>query len=266
MRTAARAIACSIALICFAGTTALAQDAEMWPSLRKEIFGAAPIAEEDAKVALEAPYRAEDAALVPLTISIPAEAAASAKRLTLIVDDNPSPVVATFTFGPAAGTGERILSTRVRIDRYSNVRAVVEMNDGSLHMTTKFVKASGGCSAPAGKDPDEALAGIGRMQITPAVAGASPSANLAQIMIKHPNYTGMQMDQVTRNYTPARFVSEMEVKDAGTLVFRMTGGISISENPHFRFTYPKGRSGSLDVTATDSDGATFAGKSNPNGS
>ena len=40
-------------------------------------------------------------------------------------------------------------------------------------------------------------------------------------MIRHPNYTGMQMDQLTREYTPAKFVQEIEVKRGGELVFRM---------------------------------------------
>ena len=38
------------------------------------------------------------------------------KSLTLIIDKNPSPVVATFTYGDAAGAGERVLATRVRIE------------------------------------------------------------------------------------------------------------------------------------------------------
>ncbi len=87
------------------------------------------------------------------------------KSLTLVIDKNPAPVAATFHFGDAAGKGDRMLSTRVRINMYSNVRAVIETTDGKLHMATKFVKASGGCSAPAGKDVDEALANLGKMQI-----------------------------------------------------------------------------------------------------
>ena len=114
---------------------------------------------------LEAPVRAEDAALVPITVRVPADVAPSVKSLTLVIDKNPAPVVATFTFGDAAGTGERVISTRVRIDMYSNVRAVIEANDGQLHMTSRFVKAAGGCSAPALKDADDALAQLGRMQV-----------------------------------------------------------------------------------------------------
>jgi sulfur-oxidizing protein SoxY len=245
---------------------ALAEDSGSWSSLRQDVFGAAAIQEEDGTVLLEAPVRAEDAALVPLTITIPAAVAASVIKLTLIVDENPAPVVAKFTFGPAAGDQERKLTTRVRFDRYTNVRAITETQDGQLHMATKFVKASGGCSAPAGKDADAALEGAGKMQIK-TVAGKSQSGvNLAQVMIKHPNFTGMQMDQVTRDFTPARYIEELQIMSGDKLVFKMAGGISISENPHFIFSYPAGANSSLEVIAKDTSGAVFKGNSLASGS
>lgn len=237
---------------------------QIWPSIKSDVFGATPIAEEDGTIALEAPIRAEDAALVPFTMTVPEPVAASARKITLLVDYNPVPVAATFTFGPAAGTGERKLTTRLRVDRYTHVRAILETDDGKLHMTTKFVKASGGCSAPAEKDGAAALANLGKMQVKSSV-GAGP-ANEAQVMIKHPNYTGMQMNQLTRDYTPARYIEEMEVKSGGNLIFKMAGGISISENPHFRFTHPGGPSAPIEVTARDTEGAVFTGTSHPSGS
>jgi len=230
-----------------------------WPDIRRDVFANRDIIEEDGTITLEAPYRAEDAAVVPLTMRIPASVAANVKSLTLVIDKNPAPVAAAFQFGKAAGDGERMLSTRVRIDMYSNVRAIIETADGKLHMTTKYVKASGGCSAPAGKDMDEALANLGKMQIKTFAAAAdrTPDTREAQVMIRHPNYTGMQMDQVTREYTPAKFVQELEVKRGGELVFRMDSGISISENPHFRFTFASSSDDTLEVTAKDTDGRVF---------
>ena len=244
--------------LAMASPPAIADD-DPWPDIRRDVFANRDIAEEDGTITLEAPYRAEDAAVVPLTMRIPASVAANVKSLTLVIDKNPAPVAATFTFGKAAGDGERMLSTRVRIDMYSNVRAVIETGDGKLHMTTKYVKASGGCSAPAGKDMDEALANLGKMQIksfAPA-ADRTPGTREAQVMIRHPNYTGMQMDQLTREYTPAKFVQELEVKRGGELVFRMDSGISISENPHFRFTFASSSDDTLEVTAKDTDGKVF---------
>ncbi len=242
-------------------------EADLWPALQKEIFGAKVPAENAAIVALEAPPRADDAALVPITVRIPADAAQRVTKLTLIVDKNPAPVVAEFAYGPAAGEGERVLSTRVRVDMYSNVRAVVETNDGQLHMATRFVKAAGGCSAPALKDTDAALADAGRMIVrTLESADAKAGLRQGQLMIKHPQYSGLQLNQATGFYIPARFVREIDVKRGNDLVFRMTGGISISEDPNFRFTYAAGSDETLDVTATDTEGKVFTGRTGPKGS
>jgi sulfur-oxidizing protein SoxY len=231
--------------------------------IRRDVFSSRDVT-EDGAVMLDAPYRAEDAALVPLTINIPASAG-EVKSLTLVVDKNPAPVAATFYFGEAAGKGDRMLSTRVRVDMYSNIRAVVETADGKLHMATKFVKASGGCSAAASKDADEALASLGKMQIRTFDAAdakdRSPPTREAQVMIRHPNFTGMQMDQVTRQYTPMRIVSEMDVKRDGALVFKMEGGISISENPNFRFTFVPGTENVIEVEAKDTEGQVFTASS-----
>jgi sulfur-oxidizing protein SoxY len=244
-------------------------DDETWPDIRKNVFDNRVVIENDGTITLDAPYRAEDAATVPLTMRIPAGVAGDVKSLTLVIDKNPAPVAATFHFGEAAGSGERMLQTRVRIDMYSNVRAVIETKDGKLHMAAKFVKASGGCSAAASKDADEALANLGKMQIkvfdaTADAADRSPQTREAQVMIRHPNFTGMQMDQLTRQFTPMKIVQELEVKRGGELVFRMDGGISISENPNFRFTFGAGTDDTLEVMAKDSDGrvfnATSAGK------
>lgn len=247
------------------GPAGAVEQYEVWPGLKKDVFGDRAIAEEDGKVTLEAPYRADDAAMVPLTVHIPADIAPKVSKLTLIIDQNPAPVAAAFTFGKGMGDGERMMETRVRIDMYSNVRAVIEEQDGTLHMTTKFVKASGGCSAAAGKDMEEALASMGKMQIRAFGKGDDSAAKQAQVMIRHPNYTGMQMDQVTRNFTPAWFVTELTVMNGEDLVFRMDGGISVSENPNFRFSYAGGN-GIIEVTAKDTDGGVFSARHDPKGS
>ena len=242
-----------------AAAPAIAGEDDAWQEIRRNVFDGREVL-EDKMVALETPYRAEDAAVVPVTMRIPASTGA-VKTLTLVIDKNPVPVAATFSFGEAAGTGDRMLSTRVRVDMYSNIRAIVETADGKLHMATNFVKASGGCSAAASKDADEALANLGKMQVRtfddPALKAQTPPQREAQVMIRHPNYTGMQMDQVTRQYTPMKIVQEMDVKRDGARIFKMDGGISISENPNFRFTFVPGSEDVIEVTARDSDGKVF---------
>ncbi len=241
-----------------------ADDGAIWDGIKSATFGDRGVLDGAGKISLEAPYRAEDASTVPISVRLPAEFAKTVKSLTLVIDKNPSPIVATFTYGDAAGTGDRMLATRVRIDQYSDVRAIAETTDGKLYMTSRFVKASGGCSAPASKDAEEAAKSIGKMKIRTAFKDpAAASLQEAEIMIKHPNNSGLQMDQVTGLYTPAHFVDKLEVRTGDKLVFTMTGGISISENPHFRFSYHGNSSDVMSVHAEDSEGMAFSGKSTP---
>jgi sulfur-oxidizing protein SoxY len=241
-----------------------ASDNAAWSGIKDGVFGTREILDGTGKITLEAPSRAEDAATVPISVRLPAEFAKDVKALTLIIDQNPSPVVATFTYGDAAGSGERVLATRVRIDQYSNVRAIAETADGQLYMTYRFVKASGGCSAPASKDAEEAAKSMGKMQVKTALKDPENTAlQEAQVMIKHPNNSGLQMDQLTGLYTPPHFVDKIEVRTGDKLVFAMSGGISISENPNLRFSYQGNPSDVMSVHAEDSKGNVFTGHSAP---
>ena len=126
-------------------------------------------------------------------------------------------------------------------------------------MQGRFVKASGGCSAPATSDPEAALAGMGEMRLRSF--GAAPQMSTprreAQIMIRHPNYSGLQRDQITQLFVPAHFIDTLEVRQGDELLFTMEGGISISENPVFRFSYNDNGAPEIVVKATDTEGNSF---------
>ena len=143
-------------------------------------------------------------------------------------------------------------------------RAIVETGDGRLVMATKFVKAAGGCSAPALKDTDAALAEAGKMQIKHLAA--ADGGREGQIKIRHPQYSGLQLNQATGYYIPAKFLRVIDVARDGERVFRLEGGISLSENPNIRFTYATGGADTLEVTAEDTDGRVFKGQAGPKGS
>ena len=250
-------------LLAQANGTARAEE-DIWPSLQSEVFGSRVIQENDGVVILDAPQRAEDAAVVPLTVRVPPSIKGPLKAMWLIIDKNPAPVAAALTFGPAAGQGggERRFTTRVRIDTYSYVHAIVETDDGVLHMTKAFVKASGGCAAPSPKDAARANDDLGKTLVKsfdPAVETAA--LREAQIMVKHPNNNGLQMDPETRAYIPARFIREVTVMRGKDLVFKAETGFSLSANPNFRFTYGNAKESALDVTSVDTDEAKFSAHS-----
>jgi sulfur-oxidizing protein SoxY len=250
----------SLALLCAASQRAFAQadEPDIWPDLAHVFFNEAPIREDQTLVKFEAPERADDAALVPISFSakLPPEDARRVVKLTLIIDQNPVPLAAAFTLGGKAG--DTRISTRVRVNSYTNARVVAELSDGSLHMATRYVKASGGCSAPMVKSMDEALATLGQMKFR--ILPATPETpNEALLMIHHPNNSGLQMDQLTRLYTPARYIEKLAVYQGPDLVFSMAAGISISEDPNFRFTFKPNGAKEFRVEAEDTAGKTFAG-------
>lgn len=224
----------------------------VWQKVHASFFDNRPIAPAPAGLLqLEAPARAVDAAVVPIALRtrLPANAGYHVSKLYLVIDANPSPISAIFTFTPDSGRAD--IETRVRVDDYSHVRAVAETSDGRLYMTTRFVKASGGCSAAPGADAAAAQATLGRirMRIDGDLRGREPV--LAQLAIQHPNHTGLAMDQATRQFTPAHYVRKIEVTYAGQPVLSADLDFSISENPNFRFYFlPRSGSGAADLRAT----------------
>ena len=99
--------------------------------------------------------------------------------------------------------------------------------------------------------------GGGARRTALAIPGGTPGME-AQIMLRHPNHSGLQMDQVKMLYIPARFVRQMEVRRGGKLVFKMEGGISLSENPAIRFALHKDGAADLSIEAQDTDSKAFA--------
>lgn len=233
-------------------------------TFKEDAFGEKPIEAGASFIRMDAPIRAEDAATVPIDVAVimPPGDARTISKLTLVVDENPSPVAATFTLGQPRQ--EFFISTRLRVNAYSSVRAVVETSDGKLFMNGRFVKASGGCSAPALKDQDESLARLGQTRFrTVSASGEKPAENAtkfdrAQLMIRHPNYSGLQMNVIDRSYIPAWFVNHVEVKQGDEMVFAMDGGISLSEDPLIQFSYHKKAGAKLSMTGTDTSGKSFS--------
>lgn len=229
-----------------------------WPALAAQVFNDKPIGDGSRVLAIDAPYRAEDAALVPVALRslLPAGDARRIVRLTLMIDANPSPLAAVFELGAASGIDR--IATRVRVDDYTTMHAVAEMADGSLRGVDRYVKAAGGCSAPsmtvtAGNVP----IGTMRWRLLPPAAGEAPGLREAVLMIRHPNYSGMQMNQLTHLYIPARFIKTVRIWQGERPLLAVAGGISLAENPQFRFRFRPQGDAPFRAEAIDSAGDRF---------
>ena len=226
---------------------------ETWlNTIRHAYFGDRPIVESEDVISLDAPKRAEDPAMVPISIKagFPQTEARYIKNVMLLIDKNPVPLAGKFTFTHNSGRAD--LALRIRVNEYTPVRAIAETNDGQLYMSSRFVKASGGCSAPVGSNLEKAMARLGQMKLKTPDVKTQGEPLLAQLLVSHPNLTGLQMDQITRLYRPAHFVKEIHVTFDGEPVMHAETDISISENPSFRFYFVPDREGELVADVIDS--------------
>lgn len=257
-RALATSFLAACAVMALSAGSALASDA--WKEIRGSVYGDKPIEDGRGIITLTAPTRPEDMRVVPIGISAHVGDGRSIKTVSYIIDENPTPVVAVFHLGP--GRDAVALNVNFRVDRQSDVRAVVETDDGKLYMVSQLVKYAGGqssCSAPPAGDPAEIAANMGKMNVVEVKATGAVSTALmrAKVELNHPNHTGMAMDQITLLYTPMKMVSEVSVRQGGDVLFTAEGSIGLSQNPMIDFDFKRGGAGHIDVTMKDTDGGTW---------
>ncbi len=117
---------------------AKAFDAKTIADAVKAMGGNAPTESKD--VSLTAPDIAENGAVVPLAV---ATTLAGVKQLLLLVEKNPSTLIAAFNVTDAV---EANFGARAKMGQSSDVYAVAIMNDGRALFAKKEVKVTlGGC-------------------------------------------------------------------------------------------------------------------------
>ena len=227
-----------------------------WESLRDKLFPSRQIDTTPGTVQIIAPLRAAYGASVPVKVvsKLPQTPGLYVKRLYLLVDKNPSPVAAVLDLTTEVGQAD--FETRLRVDEYSHVRVVAELSNGELHMDSRYVKTSGGCSAPPNRD---ALNLIGKIVLKVPEPVTLNQPNAADVTVVHPNDTGFELNNVTVMYIPAHFVRSIKVSYAGRKVFDADLDFSISENPTFRFYFVPHAEGQLKAEVEDSKDGRWVG-------
>lgn len=249
---------CLLASLFLAPPLAAQQQSEVdiWQTLlRPEYFGSREIQEGKTLVELRIPLRAEDSGVVPISINakIPQTPARYIKTMYVFVDKNPKPLAGKFHLTTEMGRAD--LAMRLRIDQFTNVRVVAETNTGELYMDTGYTRASGGCSEPPPfLKLKEAKQRIGQMKFRSKAGTGEDNAALAHLLISHPNITGLQLDQRTRAFLPAHYVTQVVVKFNDRHIMTAETDISISEDPSFRFFFQPRGGGTLTAEMTDSKG------------
>ena len=213
-----------------------------WQALRPQLYGTRDISESgDQLMSVEAPSSTPDPAATPVGVHFGRELVGRVREVRVIIDNNPSPLVATMDLRPGLPVDE--IDLRVRIDRYTSVRAIAETDGGRLEMRSAWVNASGGCSTP----PSAAQGGtLGQIRFH-----ASTDHKALQVSIRHPNNSGFQVDPRTGDMIPPHFISHIRLTAGGQTLLEAETGISLSENPSLRIVAREPLSAPLTVEALD---------------
>jgi sulfur-oxidizing protein SoxY len=247
---------------------------EAWDDISSMMFDDRTVVKAAAEtLVLNTPYRATDDRRVQMGGIVTLMNGAMIDKVYLVIDENPMPVSAVFEMD--SPTSEFSFEMSMRLNGPGGIHLVVETTDGDLIMREGFTKTSGlgACAAPPATDPVIALQTLGQMELALAPATdvktrlaslssgtklSSPVAKdiMAEIAFRHPSHSGLQMDQITLLYLPARFIETIAFSTDDQPMFTMTGSISLSEDPALSVALPAG-STTLKVKMIDTEDAAF---------
>ncbi|HUU71871.1 MAG TPA: quinoprotein dehydrogenase-associated SoxYZ-like carrier [Burkholderiales bacterium] len=244
-------LACSLSAV--KGHTAEPDANANWLQLKPLLFGERTVhAHATDVLQLYVSQRADDAAVVPVMVRtyINQKPERYIKHIYVIIDENPSPFGVKFTMTPKSGRAD--IETRVRMESSSPIRAIAEMNDGSLWMDSAMVFGAGGCSAPISGGPVDPSLGKMRLSMDNMLSNAGEPVP-AQLMIRHPQITGMSTNVILEPH----FVRQVNVYYSEQLVMSADVDFTISENPVFRFYFLPEGDGELRAEVVDSSELRF---------
>ena len=196
----------------------------------------------DNSILLQTPYRAMDPAGVEISIYDRAPGITDYTKLTLVIDENPTPCCATFEFWNIVPH----IMTNIRVNAYTDIRVISENNYDALRYNKQYIKAAGGCSAPPVLTSDKPFGTINLIQ----------SNGWTKIKIWHPNFSGMQFNQLTRSEIPAEYIDKVQMWVDDKLVWEYNGTIGIAQDVFFMMPiYTEGKH--VRVYAKDNLGNEF---------
>ena len=128
------------------GNLGALQPEEKVDATMQRLFGSRPIKDGSSVIKLEMPLIAENGSVVPITVEVqsPMTSATYVKNIYIISDKNRRPLNARFSLTPDMGAAS--IGANLRLGETTDVRAVAELNDGTLLMAKREVKVTvGGC-------------------------------------------------------------------------------------------------------------------------
>ena len=191
---------------------------DSWKERLKDNLYKEQLLEQTDDIIIESPYRAIDGGNVPIVITTKSK---DLIKFTLIIDENPTPCCATFEFVGLLP----YIETNIRVNAYTHLTVVAEDIDGNLYVNRKYIKAAGGCSATPIVDSD-----VPKDRVD--IIDDKLHFDKKKIQFNHPNYSGLQFNQLTRTEIPADYIDSVVVKTSKG-IFSYEGTIGISQNHYF---------------------------------
>lgn len=229
-----------------AGTPADPLGSPMWDYHADRIFAGAPVVFDD-RVKVQLPMLAENQHVMPVTVD--ARALGEVTRIVIFADLNPIPIAVEYTLLDA----QAFVSTRIKLDQRTPVRAAVLTADGVWHVAGEWVDAAGGgCSAsPLSRIRGDWADNLGEMR---GAVWSTTEATRVRMSFRHPMDTGLVENIAVYN------IEQLTVSDAaGTPLARMVIHSSVSEDPSFTLMVKPQVAGDLQVAARDTGGLEFGG-------
>ena len=220
---------------------------ELWPFVKEKMFQDRIIVDADF-VKLSGPKRASSGAQVPVKVEINSPNDITIKHVFLIIDANPAQHAATYFL--TEKTQNLNISTRIRMETDSFVRAVAEDTQGNLYMSYQQIRASGGCSGYMDVHDPELTADLGKILM-------KSKEDFLVTRIKHPNFTGLQRDLASGGYIPEWIVRDMIFLHDNEVILAVQNKISISQDPYLKIQLPKKINGNVVLNAADTKGNKF---------
>ena len=191
---------------------------------------------------------AENGAAVPVEIS---SALPGVERIVLVVEKNPTPLVAVFT--PSESL-ETVLTLHTKMAQTSVVYAMVIMADGRALYAKKEVKVVLGSCGSISDTPENVDA---RRLVEPTRIRAQIQAESVRVRIRmaHEMESG-QRKNAAGNLVPAWHIEQVTINLNGKPVMTAEWGPGVSKNPYLQFTLKKAKAGDkLTVIWRDNKGA-----------
>ena len=220
---------------------------DIWPYLKEQVFKDRVIHEDQNFLKIDGPKRASSGAQVPVTIAL-SKNTHHIKKISVFIDANPGQHAATYFL--TNQSQQILISTRIRMETDSFVRAVAETDSGELFMSAVPIRASGGCSGYMDVHDPELTKDLGKVLL-------KAENNFVTSRIKHPNFTGLQKDLDSGGYIPEWIVKTIEFNHQAGKILAVENQISISQDPFLKFTLPTPLQGEVTITAKDTKGNQF---------